>query len=250
MNAPLIQQPALANAPMLTADQVNFWYGEKQALFDVDLEIFSREIICFMGPSGCGKSTLLKIFNRMHDHIPGARMSGRILFDGQDINDPGLDPVMLRRRFGWVAQKPNPFPSSVRENIAYGPRLHGQVAEGADMEAHVEDCLRRAELWEEVKDRLDDNALELSGGQQQRLCIARALSIQPDMLLMDEPCASVDPLATAAIEDLILLKLKARPCRWSSSPTPWPRRGGWRTGWRSSISVNVWSSTRPAGAVL
>ncbi len=190
--------------PLLTVRNVDFWYGQKQALFDVSLDVYPGEIVCLMGPSGCGKTTLLKLLNRMQDEVVGARMTGQIVFDGQDIDDPDLDVVLLRRRFGWVAQKPNPFPKSVRENIAFGPRIHSIVDEGPDMDNHVEDCLRRAQAWDELKDRLEHNAIDLSGGQQQRLCIARALSIRPDMLLMDEPCASIDPIATAAIEELIL----------------------------------------------
>lgn len=193
---------ATNDAPLIRVEGVNFWYGEKQALFDVDLDIYRREVIAFMGPSGCGKSTLLKMLNRMQDETRGARMTGRILLDGEDINAEDVDPVMLRRRFGWVAQAPNPFSSSVYENIAYGPRLHGLV-EDADLGAHVRQCLERAELAEELEGRLDDSGLDLSGGQQQRLCIARALSIMPDVLLMDEPCSSIDPIATSKIEGLI-----------------------------------------------
>ena len=192
-----------ANAPLLTVEGVSFWYGNHQTLFDVNLDVFPGEILAFMGPSGCGKSTLLKLFNRMQDEVPDTRMTGRIVFDGGDINDPNLDPVMLRRRFGWVAQAPNPFPDSVHENIAYGPRLHGLVRD-EDIDSHVERCLRRAQLWEELGQRLEEPGTSLSGGQQQRLCIARALSIMPEMLLMDEPCSSIDPVATAAIEHLIL----------------------------------------------
>ncbi|MBY8975349.1 phosphate ABC transporter ATP-binding protein [Rhodobacteraceae bacterium NNCM2] len=192
------------NAPVLTVEDVNFWYGEKQALFDVNLEVFPREIIAFMGPSGCGKSTLLKMFNRMHDQIPDAQMTGSVLFDGGDINDPGLDPVLLRRRFGWVAQAPNPFPKSVWENVAYGPRLHGLCDTEAELDAHIRDCLARADLLEELEGRLHEPGTQLSGGQQQRLCIARALSIKPDVLLMDEPCSAIDPIATAHVEKLIL----------------------------------------------
>lgn len=190
-------------APIISVEKVDFWYGGKQALMGVDLEIFPGEIIAFMGPSGCGKSTLLKTFNRMHDEIPGTRMTGKISFDGQDIMDPDLDPVLLRRRFGWVAQAPNPFADTVYQNISYGPRLHGLVEDGAPMDAHVRHCLERAMLWEEVKTRLQDRGTDLSGGQQQRLCIARALSIKPEILLMDEPCSGVDPIASARIEDLI-----------------------------------------------
>lgn len=202
--APLSGQPLDTAAPLLTVENVNFWYGSKQALHDVSMEVYRGEIVAFMGPSGCGKSTLLKLFNRMHDEIPGTRMTGRIVFDGQDIDDPELDPVLLRRRFGWVAQVPNPFTRTVYENVAYGARLHGLVDSGPEMDAHVWDCLQRAHLWDEVADRLEDPGTDLSGGQQQRLCIARALSIMPEILLMDEPCSSIDPIGSAAIERLIL----------------------------------------------
>lgn len=193
-----------ANKPCMTVEDVSFWYGEKQALDTINMEIYPREVLAFMGPSGCGKSTLLKLLNRMQDHVPGARMTGRITLDGSDIHEPSHDPVMIRRRFGWVAQQPNPFPKTVRENIAYGPRIHSIVEDGPEMDAHVERCLRRAMLWDEMKDRLNEPGTRLSGGQQQRLCIARALSIEPDILLMDEPCSAIDPIASAAIEDLIL----------------------------------------------
>ena len=193
-----------ANRPaLLTVETVNFWYGEKHALKDIELEIYPAQVTAFMGPSGCGKSTLLKLFNRMQDDVPGARMEGLIRFDGQDIMDPDLDPVLLRRRFGWVAQAPDPFPKSIYENVAYGPRLHGMVEPGPEMDAHVRDCLERANLWDEVAHRLQEPGIDLSGGQQQRLCIARALSIRPEVLLMDEPCSAIDPIATAAIELLI-----------------------------------------------
>ncbi|MGF1500597.1 MAG: phosphate ABC transporter ATP-binding protein [Paracoccaceae bacterium] len=200
---------AHTRAPILTARDVDFFYGEHQALFGVDLEIYPNEVIAFMGPSGCGKTTLLKCFNRMQDTIRDARMTGEIALLGQNIMDPDIDPPVLRRRYGWVAQAPNPFPMSIYENVAYGPRLHGLVEDGAEMDAHVRDCLTRADLWEEVEERLEDDGTALSGGQQQRLCIARALSVQPEMLLMDEPCSAIDPIATAHIEELIAA-LRAR----------------------------------------
>lgn len=190
--------------PRMTVENVNFWYGEKHALKSINMEVYPNEVLAFMGPSGCGKSTLLKLLNRMQDEVPGARMTGRITLDGHDIGHSDLDPVMIRRRFGWVAQAPNPFPKTVRENIAYGPRIHSLVDDGPDMDCHVEYCLRRAMLWDEMKDRLNESGTRLSGGQQQRLCIARALSINPDILLMDEPCSAIDPIASAAIEELIL----------------------------------------------
>ncbi len=200
---PTVAHPTGRNeAPILTVEQVSFWYGDAKALTDVSLEIYPREVIAFMGPSGCGKTTLLKCFNRMQDSVREARLTGQIRLHGEDLYAPEIDPPMIRRRFGWVAQQPNPFPSSVYENVAYGPRLHGLVEDGA-MDAHIRRCLERADLWEEVADRLEDPGVSLSGGQQQRLCIARALSVMPEILLMDEPCSAIDPIATAHIEQLI-----------------------------------------------
>jgi phosphate transport system ATP-binding protein len=196
---PVPQDP---DAPILTVTDYSLWYGERQALDGINLTQARKGVLALIGPSGCGKSTLLRALNRMNDHIPGVRRQGRILFDGMDVDGDDIDPPVLRRRFGWVAQKPNPFPDSVRENVAYGPRLHGVAPEEA-MEAHVAACLTRAGLWEELRDRLDEPGDALSGGQQQRLCIARALSTEPDVLLMDEPCGSIDPIATARIEALI-----------------------------------------------
>jgi phosphate transport system ATP-binding protein len=193
------------NAPALIEVRgLSLWYGEKQALHGVSFELFRGEILAFIGPSGCGKTTALKCLNRMLDGVRGLRIAGRIVMDGQDIHAPGVDPP-LHRRFGWVAQKPNPFPTSIFENVAWGARLHGIVRDRADLEAHVEHCLRRANLWDEVRDVLRSKAgTELSGGQQQRLCIARALSTRPEVLLMDEPTGSIDPVATRAIEDLLV----------------------------------------------
>ena len=191
--------------PLMQLKKVNLWYGEKHALIDVSLDLYPSEILAFIGPSGCGKSTALKCLNRMHDGTRGVTITGRIEMEGEDIHDPDIDPPMHRRRFGWVAQKPNPFPMSIWHNVAYGARLHGLMRTGDELEAHVEDCLRRAHLWDEVKDHLHDmDGTELSGGQQQRLCIARALSTQPDVLLMDEPTGSIDPIATKKIEDLMI----------------------------------------------
>ena len=199
-----ITRPARTNAaPILTVRDVHFWYGDTKALHDIRLDIFEREVVAFMGPSGCGKTTLLKCFNRMNDTIRDTRIDGEIRLRGEDIYEEGVDPPMIRRRFGWVAQAPNPFPSSVYENVAYGPRLHGLVESEEEMRAHVRDCLERAGLWEEVEDRLEEPGISLSGGQQQRLCIARALSVKPEMLLMDEPTSAIDPIATAHIEELI-----------------------------------------------
>jgi len=189
--------------PKIEARNVDFWYGDKQVLFDVSLDIPERQVTAFIGPSGCGKSTLLKCFNRTNELVPNTRMRGRILLSGTDIYDKSVDPPFLRRRLGWVAQKPNPFPKSIYYNVAYGARLHGFVKNKAESDELVESCLRRAGLWEEVHDRLDESGLSLSGGQQQRLCIARALSTDPEMILMDEPCSALDPLATAHVENLI-----------------------------------------------
>jgi len=207
-----VRHPALRNsAPLIDVAQLDLWYdhGKVHALRDISMELYPGEVLAFVGPSGCGKSTMLKVFNRMHDPDPGVRIKGRITLHGDDINAPGVDPPLLRRRFGWVAQKPNPFPISIWQNVSYGPRIHGLLRDKADLEAHVEDCLRRAHLWDEVKDRLHTlGAMELSGGQQQRLCIARALSTKPDVLLMDEPTGSIDPIATAKVEELVM-ELKA-----------------------------------------
>ena len=169
----------------LDIQAVSFWYGSKQALKSVSLEIFEREVTAFIGPSGCGKSTLLRCLNRTNDLIPGARMEGRILLDGEDINDPHVDPPFMRRRFGWVAQKPNPFPYSVYSNVAYGPRIHGLVSGHRQTDELVEHCLRQANLWDEMKDRLHEPGTDLSGGQQQRLCIARAIATNPEIILME-----------------------------------------------------------------
>lgn len=181
---------------------LNGWYGTHQVLHALDLEIPSRAVCSFIGPSGCGKSTLLRWINRMNDTIPGARAEGSLSLHGIDLLDPALDVVDLRRRVGMVFQKPNPFPKSIFDNVAFGPRLH-RVYKRTDLEELVEQSLRASALWNEVKDRLDSSALGLSGGQQQRLCIARAVAIGPEMLLMDEPCSALDPRSTASIEELI-----------------------------------------------
>lgn len=201
--------PRRNTAPLIEVRDLNLWYGATQALRDVAFDLYPREILAFMGPSGCGKTTALKCLNRMHDEQRDLRMAGLIALEGKDIHAPDIDPPLLRRRFGWVAQKPNPFPSTIFENVAYGPRIHGQCADDAALGAWVETCLRRAGLWDEVKDDLHHKSgLDLSGGQQQRLCIARALSTNPDVLLMDEPTGSIDPIATDKIENL-LLELRA-----------------------------------------
>lgn len=191
--------------PIIEVDNVNLWYGDTHALKNVSFDLHPQEILAFIGPSGCGKSTALKCLNRMHDDTRGVRITGTIRMDGTDIHSPDIDPPLHRRKFGWVAQKPNPFPMTVFENVAYGARLHGLVQDKADLEMHVEDCLRRAMLWNEVKDDLHGTSgTDLSGGQQQRLCIARALGTKPDVLLMDEPTGSIDPVATAQIEELMV----------------------------------------------
>ncbi|MBF2000201.1 MAG: phosphate ABC transporter ATP-binding protein [Synechococcales cyanobacterium M58_A2018_015] len=185
---------------ILQVDQVSVYYGSSLALRDVYLEIPIHHVTAFIGPSGCGKSTLLRCFNRLNDLIPTARVTGRILYRGIDINQPEVDPVDVRRQIGMVFQKPNPFPKSIYENVAYAIRINGYRG---DVDELVEKSLRDAALWEEVKDKLKDNALSLSGGQQQRLCIARALAIEPEILLMDEPCSALDPISTLRIEELI-----------------------------------------------
>lgn len=187
----------------LKAHEVNVFYGEKQALFDVSLNINDKSVTSFIGPSGCGKSTFLRCFNRMNDVIPSCRVQGQIIMDDVNLNSPKVDPVLLRARVGMVFQKPNPFPKTVYENVAYGPRIHGLAANRQEMDFIVEDSLKKAGLWKEVSDRLNDQATGLSGGQQQRLCIARAIAVGPDVLLMDEPCSALDPIATSIIEELI-----------------------------------------------
>ena len=191
------------NSVKLKVENVDFWYGQKHALKSITLPIFEREVTAFIGPSGCGKTTLLRCLNRTNDLVSGARMTGRILFDGVDIYAKEHDPPLIRRKFGWVAQKPNPFPWSVYANVAYGPRIHGQVDSRRATDELVETCLRRVGLWDEVKDRLGESGTELSGGQQQRLCVARAIATKPGVILMDEPASALDPIATAKLEQLI-----------------------------------------------
>ncbi len=187
---------------------VSVWYGPKRALHGITMTIPSNRVTALIGPSGCGKSTFLRCLNRMNDLIPGARMEGRILLDGEDVLSPSTDVVDLRKRVGMVFQRWNPFPKSIFDNVAYGPRIHG-VRDRARLAGIVEDALRKAGLWDEVKDRLRAPAMELSGGQQQRLCIARALAVEPEVLLMDEPASALDPISTARLEDLIA-ELKSR----------------------------------------
>jgi phosphate transport system ATP-binding protein len=197
-----VKQPDISAVKMI-GRKVSVFYGEKQALKEVDIDIRSDEVTAFIGPSGCGKSTFLRCLNRMNDTISSARVTGEIKLDGQDIYGKELDVVQLRARVGMVFQKPNPFPKSIYENIAYGPRIHGLGSSKAEMDQLVEKSLRRAGLWEEVKDRLSESGTALSGGQQQRLCIARAIAVNPEVILMDEPCSALDPIATAKIEELI-----------------------------------------------
>ncbi len=187
----------------IAARAVDVHYGAAHALKGVTVDIPDRMVTAFIGPSGCGKSTFLRCLNRMNDTIPAARVAGTILLDGEDIHDPRVDPVQLRARVGMVFQKPNPFPKSIWENVAYGPRIHGLAASRAELDAIVERSLRRAALWDEAKDRLHAPGTGLSGGQQQRLCIARAIATEPEVLLMDEPCSALDPIATAQVEELI-----------------------------------------------
>jgi|TARA_B110000305_G_scaffold56314_1_gene62205 phosphate transport system ATP-binding protein len=187
----------------MTARDVSVYYADKLAVDDVTLDIGYSEVIAFVGPSGCGKSTLLRCFNRMNDTIDICRMEGMIKIDGDDVFDPNIDVVSLRARVGMVFQKPNPFPKSIFDNIAYGPRIHGLARDSIELDEIVERSLERAGLWSEVKDRLDQPGTSLSGGQQQRLCIARAIAVGPDVILMDEPCSALDPIATAKVEELI-----------------------------------------------
>ena len=187
----------------MTARDVCVYYADKLAVDNVTLDIGYSEVIAFVGPSGCGKSTLLRCFNRMNDTIDICRMEGMIKIDGDDVFDPNIDVVSLRARVGMVFQKPNPFPKSIFDNIAYGPRIHGLARDSIELDEIVERSLERAGLWSEVKDRLDQPGTSLSGGQQQRLCIARAIAVGPDVILMDEPCSALDPIATAKVEELI-----------------------------------------------
>jgi phosphate transport system ATP-binding protein len=191
------------HTPKVAASNVNVFYGEKQALLDVSIDIYCRQVTALIGPSGCGKSTFLRCLNRMNDVVDGCRVTGTILLDGGDIYAPEIDVVSLRSRVGMVFQKPNPFPKSIYENIAYGPKIHGLAEHRTDLEEIVFNSLNKAGLFDEVKDRLHDAATGLSGGQQQRLCIARAIAINPEILLMDEPCSALDPIATSVIEDLM-----------------------------------------------
>jgi phosphate transport system ATP-binding protein len=193
--------PGIEN-PILGIENLSLWYGEKRALHGISLQVPEKQITAFIGPSGCGKSTLLRCINRLNDLIDGVRIEGDIRFGETSVYDPRLDINALRKRIGMVFQKPNPFPKSIYENVAYGPRIQGTNRK-RDLDEIVERSLRRAALWDEVKDRLNDSALGLSGGQQQRLCIARAIAVEPEVILLDEPCSALDPIATARIEELM-----------------------------------------------
>jgi phosphate transport system ATP-binding protein len=197
---PTTSPPDLVKEAVLRAQGVSVLYGSSLAVRDVSLDIPYNQVVAFIGPSGCGKSTMLRCFNRMNDLVPSAKVKGKITFHGQDLYAPKVDPVEMRRRIGMVFQKPNPFPKSIYENIAFGARINGYTG---DMDKLVEDSLRRAALWDEVKDKLKDSGLALSGGQQQRLCIARAIAIAPEVILMDEPCSALDPISTLKVEELI-----------------------------------------------
>ena len=189
--------------PKMAARDVSVYYGTKMAIDNVSIDIATEHVTSFIGPSGCGKSTFLRALNRMNDTIASCRVEGEITLDGEDIHTSGMDVVQLRARVGMVFQKPNPFPKSIYENVAYGPKIHGLTANKSDLDGVVEKSLRRAGLWDEVKDRLTESGTALSGGQQQRLCIARAIAVDPEVILMDEPCSALDPIATARIEELI-----------------------------------------------
>ena len=198
-----VTEASAAKAVKVAARDVNVYYGDKHALKHVNVDVPDKGVMAFIGPSGCGKSTFLRCINRMNDTIPGCRVTGKIEIDNADIYDPSLDVVQLRARVGMVFQKPNPFPKSVFENVAYGPRIHGLATTKGELEQVVVTSLRRAGLFEEVKDRLNDPGTGLSGGQQQRLCIARAIAVDPEVILMDEPCSALDPISTARVEELI-----------------------------------------------
>ncbi len=197
-----IGTPLLESSKM-SMRNVDVFYGDKQAIFNVNVDIGQHEVIAMIGPSGCGKSTFIRSINRMNDTVESCKVTGQLTLDGEDIYSTKMDPVALRARVGMVFQKPNPFPKSIYDNVAYGPRLHGLASRRAELDEIVETSLTRAGLWAEVKDRLDQSGTGLSGGQQQRLCIARAIAISPEVILMDEPCSALDPIATAKIEELI-----------------------------------------------
>ncbi len=189
--------------PFLVAESVNAYYGDIHAIQDVSLEIGKNDVVALIGPSGCGKTTFIRCLNRMNDSVEGAKVTGRITLDGDDIYARSVDPVLLRARIGMVFQKPNPFPKSIYDNVAYGPRIHGLAADRSELDDIVHQSLERVGLLKEVRERLDEPGTELSGGQQQRLCIARTIAVDPEVILMDEPCSALDPIATARVEDLI-----------------------------------------------
>ena len=193
----------MSSKEIIKTVDLNLWYGEKQALFDINMSVLSNKITALIGPSGCGKSTLIRCFNRMNDVIDKCKITGKVLYDGKDIYHQNTDAVEIRKKIGMVFQKPNPFPKSIYENIAYGPRVQGNNNK-KELDKIIEKSLKVAALWAEVSDRLYESAMGLSGGQQQRLCLARSLAIEPEIILMDEPCSSLDPIATAKIEDLML----------------------------------------------
>jgi phosphate transport system ATP-binding protein len=199
----------MSSTPTIQARDVDVFYNAKQALFKVSVDIQPKSVTAFIGPSGCGKSTFLRCINRMNDLIPGCKITGSITLEGRDIYANDFDAVLLRARVGMVFQKPNPFPKSIYENVAYGPRIHGLTKTKSEMDAIVESSLRGAALWDEVKDRLEASGTSLSGGQQQRLCIARTMAVSPEVILMDEPCSALDPIATGKVEELIA-QLKTR----------------------------------------
>jgi phosphate transport system ATP-binding protein len=216
LNAPAVPRPVAPRGPAtaprrakIDVTGMNFYYGMNRVLDGINLKIFSNQVTALIGPSGCGKSTFLRSLNRMNDIIPGARVEGSVLIDDRDIYGPGVDVVALRRRVGMVFQKSNPFPKTIFENVAYGLRINNIAASRDEMRARVEDSLKAAAIWDEVRDRLNTSALALSGGQQQRLCIARALAVEPEIILMDEPASALDPIATQRIEELIY-QLKTR----------------------------------------
>ncbi|ABS56434.1 phosphate ABC transporter, ATPase subunit [Methanoregula boonei 6A8] len=192
----------MSDSTVIATKNLNLWYNEKHALQDITMDIEKKKTTALIGPSGCGKSTLLRCFNRMNDLISHVKITGQLLLDEEDMLCNGMDVVALRKRVGMVFQRPNPFPKSIYENVAYGPRVHG-INDRKELDTIVEKSLRHAALWDEVRDRLNDSALGLSGGQQQRLCIARTLAVEPEVILMDEPCSALDPIATAKIENLI-----------------------------------------------
>lgn len=203
MNDMRLTERAVDEDTKIAAKGVQVYYGDTHAIKDVDVDILDKTVTAFIGPSGCGKSTFLRCINRMNDTIDVCRVTGDIQIDGEDIYDPKVDPVQLRAKVGMVFQKPNPFPKSIYDNVAYGPRIHGLARNKTELDEIVEKSLRRAALWEEAKDRLSEPGTGLSGGQQQRLCIARAVATSPEVLLMDEPCSALDPIATAQVEELI-----------------------------------------------